>query len=95
MHYGVNKVYIYSYSKIAWYTSSNMTQFQRLDNGMHCPIMRIVNSMPHDKYFALKYGQMVLVYAKLHHTTGRWFLTTEPEDTKENDLDFLPGCVGR
>ncbi len=33
------------------------------------------------------------VYHKQHQISKRWFLTTNPDDTKENNLDFLPQCA--
>lgn len=41
--------------------------------------------------YTLKNGQKVIVYAK-QSVNGNWFLTTEPDSTKENNLDFLPIC---
>lgn len=41
--------------------------------------------------YTFKYGQKATVYAK-QSINGNWFLTTEPDSTKENNLDFLPPC---
>ena len=34
------------------------------------------------------------VYAK-QSISGKWYLTTEPNNTKEDNLDFLPECLVR
>lgn len=46
-----------------------------------------------DRYYTMKDGKRADVYAKQHPSTGRWFLTTNPDDTRENNLDFLPKCT--
>lgn len=44
------------------------------------------------QYYTFKDGKKADVYAKEHPTSKRWFLTTDPDDTRENNLDFLPKC---
>lgn len=43
-----------------------------------------------DDVFTMKNGHVAPVYARLHSTTKRWFLTTRPDGVLENNLDFLP-----
>ncbi|MCK5017736.1 MAG: DUF3892 domain-containing protein [Candidatus Peribacteraceae bacterium] len=43
-------------------------------------------------FYTLERGVKASVYAKQHSTSGRWFLTTKPDDSNENNLDFLPQC---
>ena len=45
------------------------------------------------QYYTYKAGNYASVYAKQHPTFGRWFLTIDPDDTNENNLDFLPKCL--
>jgi hypothetical protein len=45
------------------------------------------------QYYTYKDRKKADVYAKQHPKTGRWFLTTDPDDTRENNLDFLPKCT--
>lgn len=57
-------------------------------------VQNIVDDIRNNRfqYYTSKAGKNVDVYAKQHPTSGRWFLTTDPDDTKENNLDFLPKC---
>ncbi|MGI0011357.1 MAG: DUF3892 domain-containing protein [Nitrosopumilaceae archaeon] len=41
-------------------------------------------------FYTLKDGKKAKVYASQQGPSGRWFLTTHPDDTRENNLDFLP-----
>jgi hypothetical protein len=43
-------------------------------------------------FYTMEKGKRAKVYGKIHPTTGRYFLTTEPDGIKENNLDFLPDC---
>jgi Protein of unknown function (DUF3892) len=63
-----------------------------LNNGQVYPIMTIIDSMPHHSYCTYGNWQKAVVFRKRHPTSGRWFLTTNPDDTRENNLDFLPKC---
>jgi hypothetical protein len=47
----------------------------------------IVNN-GNDSYYIIKNGVRMEVYAKKHHLTGRWYLTTHLNDTRENSLVF-------
>ena len=44
-----------------------------------------------DYFYTYKDGKKARVYRK-QSTLGNWFLTTDPDSTKENNLDFLPPC---
>ena len=64
-------------------------------SGYKLDVQTVVNDMRNpsgDRYYTMKGGQRATVYAKQHPTSGRWFLTTNPDDTRENNLDFLPKC---
>lgn len=43
-----------------------------------------------DYIYTMKYGKEATVYPKTHPNTNRIFLTTEPDGSLENNLDFLP-----
>ena len=43
--------------------------------------------------FTDRYGRRVQVFARQHPYSKRWFLTTDPDDIRENNLDLLPMCV--
>ncbi len=43
------------------------------------------------KFYTNKNGYKAYVYPK-QSTLGNWFLTTEPDSTRSNNLDFLPSC---
>ena len=47
-----------------------------------------------DTFFTYRGGQRAKVYARQRSDTGRWYLTTNPDSTYENNLDFLPYCSG-
>lgn len=42
-------------------------------------------------FYTNKNGYKAYVYPK-KSVLGNWFLTTEPDSTKTNNLDFLPSC---
>ncbi len=42
--------------------------------------------------YTKKLGTVATVYARVHPTTKRTFLTTEPDGIYENNLEFLPAC---
>ena len=44
----------------------------------------------HEYVYTIKYGQEAKVHARIRRDTNRIFLTTEPDSTLENNLDFLP-----
>ena len=43
-------------------------------------------------FYALENYQRAIVHKKQHTDSKRWFLTTNPDDMNENNLDFLPTC---
>jgi len=43
-------------------------------------------------FFTLENNERAEVYKKQHPESKRWFLTTNPDDINENNLDFLPAC---
>jgi hypothetical protein len=56
-------------------------------------VQRIIGAMnAGDTFYTYKYGYRAKVYQKQSSITGRIFLTTDPDDTRENNLDFLPTC---
>jgi len=60
------------------------------------PVMEIVRrinaSGATDRFFTNRNGQRVRVHARQRSDTGRWYLTTDPDSTNENNLDFLLYC---
>lgn len=60
-------------------------------NNLH-PIMDVVNWIRNGthSFFTNKHGYRADVYPKQHPLSKRWFLTTDPDNTRENNLDFLP-----
>jgi len=42
--------------------------------------------------YTFKAGKKAIVEARFHSTHQKWYLTTDPDDTKLNNLDFLPEC---
>lgn len=63
-------------------------------NGQSYSVLTVVNWILSKTYsfFTMKNGYKAQVHARQHPTTKRWFLTTEPDSTTENNLDFLPKC---
>ncbi|KAG2472023.1 MAG: hypothetical protein NPMRTHETA2_2250002 [Nitrosopumilales archaeon] len=43
-------------------------------------------------FYTLEDNKKASVYKKQHPESKRWFLTTNPDDMNENNLDFLPIC---
>ena len=43
-------------------------------------------------FYTLENYERVIVHKKQHPESKRWFLTTNPDDINENNLDFLPTC---
>ena len=43
-------------------------------------------------FYTLEDNKKASVYKKQHPESKRWFLTTNPDDTNENNLDFLSTC---
>jgi hypothetical protein len=62
-------------------------------NGRIYSIQQILIAMENrDTFFTNKNGYRATVYRKQHFLTDVWFLTTEPDKTDINNLDFLPQC---
>ena len=51
-----------------------------------------LNESPENSCYTLKGGKKVKVEARFSET-GKWYLTTDPDDTRLNNLDFLPQCL--
>ncbi len=58
------------------------------------PVSDVVNWIQNrtHSFYTIKNGNRAIVHARQHPITKRWFLTTEPDNTKENNLDFLRKC---
>ena len=55
----------------------------------------VVNHMkqkPDDDFFVYENNIPVKVYAKQNTESGNCYITTMPDSTVENNLDFLPSC---
>ena len=57
-------------------------------------VSEVVEELQKEKYslYTYKDKQKVSVEPKRSKVTGTWFLTTDPDSTKENNLEFLPPC---
>lgn len=53
-------------------------------------VVNWINNRTHT-FYTYKGGYKARVYTK-QSILGNWFLTTEPDSTKINNLDFLPSC---
>ena len=62
--------------------------------GLLQPVERVLSWIQNEKFpiHTYKNGYRADVYPKQNSYTGRWFLTTDPDNTRENNLDFLPPC---
>jgi hypothetical protein len=62
-------------------------------NGLAYSVLTVVNwiNSHSNSFYTFKGGKRAEVVARQHHT-GRWYLTTLPDDTRLNNLDFLPKC---
>ena len=45
-----------------------------------------------DSFYTYRDGKHAKIYAKRGENTKKWYLTTEPDSTDENNMDFLPSC---
>jgi len=43
-------------------------------------------------FYTLEDNKRAVVHKKQYPESKRWFLTTNPDDMNENNLDFLPIC---
>ena len=62
-------------------------------NGTSYSVQDVVNWIVNrtHAFYTYKNGYKATVYAK-QSILGHWFLTTEPDSTRQNNLDFLPSC---
>jgi hypothetical protein len=51
-----------------------------------------INSNLDDYFTTDQYGHQARVYAKQHHITRNWFITTNPDGIPPNNLDNLRLC---
>lgn len=58
------------------------------------PILNVVTWITNrvHNFYTFKNGRRAEVDARYHQQTGKWYLTTLPDDTRLNNLDFLPQC---
>jgi hypothetical protein len=61
-------------------------------NGTPYDVMTVVGWSTEHLFYTYRHGYRAQVYAKQDTVSRRWFLTTEPDSTKEDNLDFLPHC---
>lgn len=61
--------------------------------GAKYSVQTVVNWLRNKTYafYTYKKGYKAYVYPK-QSLLGNWFLTTEPDSTMSNNLDFLPSC---
>ena len=64
-------------------------------NGRRYLVENAVYWLQNKKYtlYTIKNDNRAEVYALQHYLTHKWFLTTIPDNTLENNLDFLPTCL--
>lgn len=63
--------------------------------GQSYPVQNVVDWLrnnPLNIAFTFKAGRKAKVEARFHTTYQKWYLTTDPDDTKLNNLDFLKSC---
>lgn len=66
-----------------------------LNTGVHLDVQTVVyrlNNNVDDYYTTDQYNRQVRVYARQHYSTGRWFITTNPDGVPPNNLDNLRRC---
>ena len=63
-------------------------------NGTSYPVLTVVQWLLDKTHTAYTYerGQKAKVYPR-KSINGNWFLTTKPDSTTENNLDFLDVCT--
>jgi len=62
-------------------------------SGSRYAVQTVVDWLRKNQYaiYTYKNGHKASVYPK-QSSLGNWFLTTEPDSTRTNNLDFLPSC---
>jgi hypothetical protein len=62
-------------------------------NGKLYTVWRIVEAKRlGDEFYTSYRGKIAEVQRRQHYLTRRWYLTTNPDDYKENNLDYLGIC---
>ena len=66
-----------------------------LEGGSKHTVITIWNRITNgeDTFFTLEDNNRAQVHARMRRDTGTKYLTTNPDDENENNLDFLPSCV--
>ena len=73
-------------------SEGRITHVEVQDNGIQ-PISKVIAWIDRGHtFYTLENNQRAEVYKKQHPESKRWFLTTNPDDINENNLDFLPAC---
>jgi Protein of unknown function (DUF3892) len=63
-------------------------------NGKLYTVTQIINAITNrDTFHTNHNNKWARVHHRQHYLTKRWYLTTNPDDTSENNLDFLPNCA--
>ena len=73
-------------------SEGRITHVEVQDNGIQS-ISKVIAWIDRgNAFYVLENNKRAEVYKKQHPETKRWFLTTNPDDINENNLDFLPTC---
>ena len=66
-----------------------------LEDGNKHTVLAIWNRIKigKDTFYTLENNNRAEVHARQRSDTGTKYLTTDPDDENENNLDFLPSCV--
>ncbi len=65
-----------------------------IDNKKIFSVMQVILSILDGRYsyYTYQYGYKVQVYAVQDPSTRKWFLTLEPDNPHEHQLNFLTAC---
>ena len=73
-------------------SEGRITHVEVQDNGIQS-ISKVIAWIDRgNTFYTLENNKRAVVYKKQHSESKRWFLTTNPDDINENNLDFLPTC---
>ena len=73
-------------------SEGRITHVEVQDNGIQS-ISKVIAWIDRgNAFYTLENNKRAVVYKKQHPESKRWFLTTNPDDMNENNLDFLPIC---
>ena len=73
-------------------SEGRITHVEVQDAGIQ-PISKVITWIDSGHtFYALEIYERAIVHKKQHPESKRWFLTTNPDDMNENNLDFLPTC---